>query len=177
MGWGGACPHSFILYVFEHGVGVGFMEALFHECRRGLDRGRRRRDQLVERDREDSLPPKSSDQDLRRLFGFLEAYPVHSGRAQHGHRSAWDGLLSMDFAFASCHQYLGWLSEYLASEQNGERCYEKRDIMTSLEIFGVTIPILSAAHAAQWIYIRFTRSRGGSPHRAAGGLFFARQEA
>lgn len=58
----------------------------------------------------------------------------------------------MDFAFASCHQYLGWLSEHLASEQNGERCYEKRDIMTSLEIFGVTIPNLSAAHAAQWIY-------------------------
>lgn len=36
----------------------------------------------------------------------------------------------------------------------------------SLEIFGVTIPILSAAHAAQWIYV-FTRSRQEYPDRSA----------
>lgn len=36
----------------------------------------------------------------------------------------------------------------------------------SLEIFGVTIPILSAAHAAKWIYV-FTRSREEYPHRSA----------
>lgn len=36
----------------------------------------------------------------------------------------------------------------------------------SLEISGVTIPILSAARAAQWIYV-FTRSREEYPHRAA----------
>lgn len=39
----------------------------------------------------------------------------------------------------------------------------------SLEIFGVTIPILSAAHAAQWIYV-ITRSPEKRPSRAAAGF-------
>lgn len=38
----------------------------------------------------------------------------------------------------------------------------------SLEIFGTTIPILSAAHAAQWMgNIRFPRPREEYPDRAA----------
>jgi hypothetical protein len=80
----------------------------------------------------------SSVWDSLRLFGLLEVC----------HSSDRDGLQFFDFAFASCHQYVGWLSEYQASEENWERCYEKRDIMMSIEIIGVTIPI--------WV----SRSRG-----------------
>lgn len=100
----------------------------------------------------------------------LRSCPVHSGRAQHGHRSARDRLqFSISRSLLVTNIWVDCLNTW-DQRENWERCYEKQDIMMSLEIYGVTIPILSAAHAAQWIYIRFTNSREEYPNRAAVGV-------